>query len=188
MRNSPNENYDLTQEPEPIYPATIMFGPSHVPVLKNNFSIAEQTGHVAFFFAMPVKKLLRDSKTGRVTGVIAVADDGTVIEAHAKKAVILTTGDYTGNPEILKTYFPQFVDNPQIPCGMDPHKKPATTWAVPWALRHGCYAMILSTMTSGQSTEYNNLIELGHEGADQYTDRLSVIQSMIDEQYFFAPL
>ena len=127
MRNPPNENYDLTQEPEPVYPATIMFGPSHVPVLKNNFAIAEQTGHVQSFFATPVKKLLRDSKTGRVTGVVAVADDGTVIEAHAKKAVILTTGDYTGDPEILKTYFPQFVNNPQIPCGMDPHKKPANT-------------------------------------------------------------
>ena len=127
MRYPANENYDLTREAEPVYPATIMFGPSHVAVLKNNFVIAEKTGRVTAHFATPVRKLLRDNDTGRVTGVVAEQEDGTVIEAHAKKAVILTTGDYTGDPEILKTYFPQFVNNPQIPCGMDTNKKPANT-------------------------------------------------------------
>ena len=127
MRYPFNENYDPKEEAEPVYPATIMMGPSHVGVLKENLELAKRTGRVEALFNTPVKKLIREAETGRITGVLAEDGGGAVIEAHAKRAVILATGDFTGDPELLKAYFPDYVENPRIPCGMDINKKPANT-------------------------------------------------------------
>ena len=126
MRYPFNENYNPADEENPVYPATLMFAPSHIPVLKRNFALAEETGLVEAHFATPARKLLRDPENGRITGVIAVAEDDSVIEAHAS-AVILATGDFTGDRDMLRAFFPDYKDNPQIPCGVAPDKKPANT-------------------------------------------------------------
>jgi fumarate reductase flavoprotein subunit len=56
-----------------------------------------------------VSEIVRDCDTGRVVGVSVKRDDG----AHyfkARKAVILTTGGFTSNPELIEEYGPDFVD------------------------------------------------------------------------------
>ena len=126
MRYPFNENYDPATEKEPVYPATIMLGPTHIGVLRENYAMAESTGKVTGLFSTPAKALIRND-TGRVTGVIAESLAGEVIEIRAKKAVILATGDYTGDEEMMEAFFPDYMGNPRFPCGMDKNRRPANT-------------------------------------------------------------
>jgi len=56
-------------------------------------------------FKTPAQQLIREGN-GRVTGVIAKSEDGSYIRFNAGKAVILCTGDYGNDPEMLKYYIP----------------------------------------------------------------------------------
>jgi len=56
-----------------------------------------------------VTKILRTS-TGEITGVVAVTKDGEQIQINTK-SVVLTTGGFTGNRELLHQYFPQYYDD-----------------------------------------------------------------------------
>ena len=64
------------------------------------FERAQELG-VKFYFNTPVQKLLADGK--KVTGLIAKSDDGTEYEVSAK-AVIIATGGFGTNPEMVKQY------------------------------------------------------------------------------------
>ncbi len=57
-------------------------------------------------FKTRVKQLLRIKK-GRVTGVIAQNAAGEYLQFNASKAVILCTGDYSNNAEMMAKYCPQ---------------------------------------------------------------------------------
>jgi fumarate reductase flavoprotein subunit len=59
---------------------------------------------VEFYFEHPAVRLLREGK-GRVTGVIARNTQGENIQINAKKGVILCTGDYGNNLEMVKHFF-----------------------------------------------------------------------------------
>lgn len=48
---------------------------------------------------------------GKVTGITAVKPDGTTVNIHAK-AVLLATGGYLGNPEIVKEHWGNITVNP----------------------------------------------------------------------------
>lgn len=54
-------------------------------------------------FSTPCVQLVQD-ETGRVTGAIGKAEDGTYIKMNANKAVILCAGDYMNNPALLNRY------------------------------------------------------------------------------------
>ncbi|KNZ68478.1 fumarate reductase/succinate dehydrogenase flavoprotein domain-containing protein [Thermincola ferriacetica] len=56
-------------------------------------------------YKTPAVQLIRKDK-GRVTGVIARRKDGSYAKFNANKGVILCTGDYGNNPEMLKKYIP----------------------------------------------------------------------------------
>jgi len=60
---------------------------------------------VKILLKTPVKKILRegDLLSGRITGVIATNSDGEEIRAEAK-AVIIATGGFGDNPEMIKKY------------------------------------------------------------------------------------
>ncbi|MCD8554589.1 FAD-dependent oxidoreductase [Seleniivibrio sp.] len=64
---------------------------------------------VEFRFNTPGKQLVQD-KSGRITGVIAKHEiTGDYIQFNAKKGVILCTGDYGNNPDMLQKYCPAAV-------------------------------------------------------------------------------
>ena len=54
-------------------------------------------------------QLVRKGK-GRVTGVIARDKDGDYIRFNARRAVVLCTGDYGNNPEMMQKYCPMAAD------------------------------------------------------------------------------
>lgn len=53
-------------------------------------------------FSTPATELLKDSE-GKITGVLARKEDGTTLRINAK-AVIIATGGYAGNEEMMKEY------------------------------------------------------------------------------------
>jgi fumarate reductase flavoprotein subunit len=61
---------------------------------------------VVMHFNTRAKQLLREGK-GRVTGVIAQNADGEYIQFNATRAVVLCTGDYGNNTEMMVKYCPQ---------------------------------------------------------------------------------
>ena len=61
-----------------------------------------------FLFETECKTLLKDAQ-GRICGLIATRADGSEFEIQAP-AVIISTGGFIGNKELLKRYFPYFDD------------------------------------------------------------------------------
>jgi len=51
-------------------------------------------------------RLLKDADTGRVVGVEARQQDGTLVRFNASRGVVLCTGDYGSNPELVQKYAP----------------------------------------------------------------------------------
>jgi fumarate reductase flavoprotein subunit len=63
-------------------------------------------GGVAIHYSTKAEQLIRDKQTGKVKAVIAQDKDGNYIQCNAAKGVILCTGDYSYNPEMVAKYFP----------------------------------------------------------------------------------
>lgn len=120
------EHYDPREEYYPCYQITVQLRPDQAPVLKAAYDKACDTGLVQTYFTTPVKKLLRGDD-GRVYGVIAQSYDGKVYKAIAKKGVILATGDYSGNLDMLYHYVPWARVNPTMFTAVDPEGNVADT-------------------------------------------------------------
>ena len=59
-------------------------------------------------YDMVAKQLVRDDdNTGRVSAVIAQAADGSYVKYVARQAVVLATGDFSANKEMIAKYCPQ---------------------------------------------------------------------------------
>jgi fumarate reductase flavoprotein subunit len=56
-------------------------------------------------YSTPAVQLIREGQA-RVTGAIGKDKDGNYIQVNASKGVILCTGDYGGNPEMVEKYCP----------------------------------------------------------------------------------
>ena len=54
------------------------------------------------------KQLVRDGGGGRVTAVIAMDADGRYIKYSARKAIVLATGDFSANREMMTKYCPAY--------------------------------------------------------------------------------
>ncbi len=100
------EAFRLEEERVKAYPCTVQFCPDQRFVFQSHWEKALATGKVRAFMASPVKKLLRGS-SGRVTGVIAEGFDGTVYRCTADRGVVLATGDYSSDENMLFYYNPQ---------------------------------------------------------------------------------
>lgn len=68
---------------------------------------------IEIHFCTPVTELILDGD--RVVGVKAKCDDGTTYSATAQKGVILATGGYSGNPDMLKEYNEFWEWSPETP-------------------------------------------------------------------------
>ena len=96
--------FDNATEYYPQYPVTHQFKSERL-VSKCLLSNAVKKGVVPYFKTR-ARQLIRKRK-GRVTGVIAQNAAGDYIQFNAKKAVILCTGDYGNNAEMVAKYCPQ---------------------------------------------------------------------------------
>lgn len=101
------DHYDYTKEDLPCYPTSVGFS-SLSTVMKANLQIAIDKG-ADIHYGCPVAKLIVEN--GAVTGVYAKnTSTGKYIKATAK-SVVLATGDYNSNTEMLKYYQPEVVAN-----------------------------------------------------------------------------
>lgn len=121
------EHYDPDDnEYFPTYMGLWQFRPGgHMRCLKRNFEVACATGLVTARFHTPVQTLVRVN--GRVTGVIAQDKEGKLIRATAKHGVVLATGDYSGDEDMLYYYAPQLQGSPRIYGSRDAFGKMANT-------------------------------------------------------------
>jgi fumarate reductase flavoprotein subunit len=100
----PPPAFNNTTEYYPQYHVTHHYH-SERPVAKCLLDNAIRKG-VVTYFKTRAKQLLRKRK-GRVTGVIAQNEVGEYLQFNAAKAVILCTGDYGNNAEMMAKYCPQ---------------------------------------------------------------------------------
>ncbi|WP_018306545.1 FAD-binding protein [Desulfitobacterium hafniense] len=97
--------YDWTKEKHPTYPTSVALGPDQSPVLAANWEKAEGTGKVKPYWGHFVEKLIMDGD--RVVGCYARnAETGKYVKATATKGLILASGEYSSNPDILNYYAP----------------------------------------------------------------------------------
>lgn len=104
------EKYDWTQETHPCIPSSVMFQPSQQPVFLASMDKAVNEHGVVPYYGHFVEKLIVDN--GRCVGCYARnAETGKYVKATAGRGVILATGEYGSNQEIVKYYCPAVVEN-----------------------------------------------------------------------------
>lgn len=66
-----------------------------------------ETAKVKIMATTPACRLMQDRETGRVTGVVAESTEGQ-LEIHARHAVLLTSGGFCRNAELVHRFAPQY--------------------------------------------------------------------------------
>jgi fumarate reductase flavoprotein subunit len=87
----------------PNYPTIHVFPPNYQETLAEMLLNNGRAQGVSYYFETPAVRLLREEK-GRVTGVIAQNKSGAYTQFNASRAVVLCTGDYGNNPEMIEKY------------------------------------------------------------------------------------
>mgnify|MGYP001091461984 CR=1 FL=1 len=87
----------------PNYPTIHVFMPKWQETLAGMLQSNARAHGVDIRFETPAVRLLREGK-GRVTGVIAQTPQGDYTQFNASKAVVLCTGDYGGDPQMIDKY------------------------------------------------------------------------------------
>jgi succinate dehydrogenase/fumarate reductase flavoprotein subunit len=82
------------------------------PLVVNTLADKITAGGGQIFFKNIGRQLVRgsDNASGRVTAVICEREDGSFARYNAGKAVVLATGDFSANREMMAKYAPQAVD------------------------------------------------------------------------------
>lgn len=120
------ESFENGTERFKCYQTTAWVRPTHIPVFQGNVQMLMQTGLAQCLFSAPVVKLLRE-KDGRVRGAVAQVGQDRYIKALARKGVVLSTGDYMSNAEMLRRFCPGMADTPQLWLGRDKNHSPSNT-------------------------------------------------------------
>ena len=102
------ETYDYTKEDLPCYPTSVGFS-SLATVMADNLQVAVDGGADVRYNTKGVKLIQDDS--GAVTGIYAQSADSDGYLKINAKSVVLATGDYLGNEEMMKFYAPECVEN-----------------------------------------------------------------------------
>ena len=103
------EFYDYTTEQYPIFPVTMQFLPASAPMVGINLEKGKSEGDITECYGAFAKRLERED--GRVTGVIFEYADGTVVRALGRNGVILATGDYGSNTDMIAEFCPEVLEN-----------------------------------------------------------------------------
>lgn len=102
------ETYDYTKEDLPCYPTSVGFS-SLATVMADNLQAAVDTGAEVRYSTKGVELILDD--TGAVAGIYAQAAGSDGYLKITAPSVILATGDYLGNEDMMKFYAPECVEN-----------------------------------------------------------------------------
>lgn len=101
------EHYDYKTEDLPCYPTSVGFS-SLATVMKDNLQIAIDGG-ADIHYTCPAVKLIMEN--GKCTGVYAQDASTKKYVKATGKSVILCTGDYSSNEDIMKFYAPETIEN-----------------------------------------------------------------------------
>lgn len=101
-------SYDYTKEDMPCYPTSIGFS-SLATIMAENLQVAVDAGADVRYNTKAVE-LITDA-SGAVVGVYAKAADSDKYIKVSAKSVILATGDYLANEDMMKYFAPQCVEN-----------------------------------------------------------------------------
>lgn len=103
---APFDEHDPAKDHERVFSATLEFNPmGHAPVLRANYDAAVASGNASAYFDAAAQRLVVED--GRVAGVIFEnLADGTHVYAKAAKGVVLATGGYSRNAELMDKYAP----------------------------------------------------------------------------------
>jgi fumarate reductase flavoprotein subunit len=101
----------------PNYPTIHIFTPNAQETLANMLQDKSRAVGADQRFNSPVVRLLREGQ-GRVIGVIAQNPDGSHTRYNVEKAVILCTGDYGSDRQMIRQYCWDYVNN--LKCHYDP--------------------------------------------------------------------
>ena len=102
------ETYDYTKEDLPCYPTSVGFS-SLATVMADNLQAAVDAGAEVRYSTKGVELILDD--TGAVAGIYAQAAGSDGYLKFTAPSVILATGDYLGNEDMMKFYAPECVEN-----------------------------------------------------------------------------
>jgi hypothetical protein len=120
------EGYSQDGSPYKFFDATQIFSPDLGPVHEATYNMLVENG-VTFLFSTFARQLIRPNGSGRVEGVIAQDMDDSYIRINASKGVVLAAGDYSGNPDMLKYYSPQWSHLMPLWMNMDAKGEPTNT-------------------------------------------------------------
>lgn len=102
----------------PNYPMIHVFRPNRQETLAQMLQDKARAYGVDFYFETPAIQLLREGQ-GRVTGVIAQSAGGGRIRFDVRKAVVLCSGDYGGDRQMVKEYL-NWDDLKDLKCAYEP--------------------------------------------------------------------
>ena len=102
------ETYDYTNEDLPCYPTSVGFS-SLATVMADNLQAAVDAGAEVRYSTKGVELILNDE--GAVAGIYAQAAGSDGYLKITAQSVILATGDYLGNEDMMKFYAPECVEN-----------------------------------------------------------------------------
>lgn len=101
-------SYDYTKEAMPCYPTSVGFS-SLKTVMQDNLQVAVDKGADVRYNTKGVELITDDS--GAVTGVYAQESKSSKYIKINAKSVIIATGDYLMNEDMMKFYAPQCIEN-----------------------------------------------------------------------------
>ena len=99
------ENSHTENDYYPIFSDCQILLPDMGPWVEAIYNICVEAG-VTFKFSTWARQLVRENNEGPVTGVVCQDADGNYIKVNAAKAVLLATGDFAGNPDMMAYYVP----------------------------------------------------------------------------------
>lgn len=102
------ETYDYTKEDLPCYPTSVGFS-SLATVMADNLQAAVDAGAEVRYSTKGVELITDES--GAVAGIYAQAADSDGYIKITAPSVILATGDYLANEDMMKFYAPECIEN-----------------------------------------------------------------------------
>lgn len=102
------ETYDYTKEDLPCYPTSVGFS-SLFTVMSDNLQVAVDGGADVRYETKGVELITDDS--GAVVGIYAQEKDAEGYLKINAKSVVLATGDYLANEDMMKYFAPECVEN-----------------------------------------------------------------------------